>query len=254
MANSTDPLKPLRRPVWRQKLDGLVGTFVTGLLFLLPFIITLMILDWVIRQIAGLFGEETILGTALFGSSALIFGEGALGVWIILFLLVGAIWAVGRAFQNRAKASAQARIDAWIERIPVFGGVYRTVSRITRMIGTRDEHELAAMRPISCRFGSEQAGADVLALLASSKPLFIGGEPRMLVYMPSAPLPMTGALVLVPPENIIEVEGLKVEDLLKYYVSLGTVLPPDLEARTDPALARMLAQERAKRKSEENPS
>ena len=239
----TDPLKPPRRPAWRYRLDDVAATFVTGLVFLLPFILTLMILDWVIRQVAGLFGEDTILGSAITGSSTLLFGEGSFGVLVILAILVFGIWFVGRMFQTRAKQTVEERLDRWVSKIPIIGGIYRPVSQITRMIGMRDETELASMRPIACRFGGKD-GSDVLALLASNKPLIVGGEARMLVYMPSAPLPMTGALVLVPPDSVHEVPGLGVDDLLKYYVSLGTVLPPDLEARSDPALAAIIAAER----------
>ena len=234
MTDQSD-LTPPHRPDWRARLDRIAGTFLTGLLFLLPFIITLMILDWVIRQIAGLFGTDTILGSAITGSSALIFGEGSGGVLVLLALIVFGIWAVGRLFQNRAKKSVQDRVDGWIARIPVVGGVYRPISQITRMIGMRDQTELASMRPIACRFGGED-GADVLALLASTTPIVIGGERRMLVYMPSAPLPMTGALILVPERSVVEVEGLAVEDLLKYYISIGTVLPSSFAAKARPSL------------------
>lgn len=243
MSRSTDPLKPPRRSPWRTAIDEVAATFFTGLLSLLPIIITVMIVDWVIRQIAGLFGEDTILGSAITGSSHFLFGEGWFGVFVIFCLVLAAIWFAGRVMQTRARASMEERFDRWIDKIPVIGGIYRPIAKITRMIGMREEQELAAMRPISCRFGGEN-GSDVLALLATPKPLFIGGKPRMLVYMPSAPIPMTGALVLVPPENVVEVPGLALEDLLKYYVSLGTALPPELEARTDAALARMIAEER----------
>ncbi|MEE4349626.1 MAG: DUF502 domain-containing protein [Pacificimonas sp.] len=223
-----DPLKPPRRTPWRDTLDRTIGTFLTGLVFLLPIIITLMILDWFIRQIGGLFGEDTILGTAIFGSSTLIFGDSVVGIWIIFALVIAAIWGAGRLFQKSAQRSIQERMEGWVSRIPIIGSIYRPVSQLTRMLGMRDEHELASMRPIACRFGGEN-GVDILALLASSTPVQVGGKPRMLVYLPSAPLPMTGALMLVPKDNVVEVEGIGVDDLLAYYISLGTVTPDALD-------------------------
>ena len=253
MNTPPDPLKPPPRPPWRAKADDVVGTFLTGLIFLLPFILTLMILDWIVRQIAGLFGEDTILGSAITGSSTYLFGEGSFGILVILGILLVVIWFIGRLFQHRARDSVQARFDGWIDRIPIIGSIYRPVAQLTRMLGKRDTGELSSMRAVAVRFGgpgnaagedAPDGGADVLALLATDKPLFIGGRPRMLVYLPSAPLPMTGALSLVPPENIVEVPGLGVDDLLKFYVSLGTVLPGDLEARTDRTLSRLIEKER----------
>ncbi len=222
-----DPLKNDRRPIWRERLDRAVGTFLTGLLFLLPFIITLMILDWLIRQLAAFFGAESLLGSAITGGSAMIFGEKAFGVWVLLAIVIGLIWGVGRLFQTRAKKSMQDRIDGWIDRIPLIGSIYRPISRITRMIGLRDENELAAMRPVAVRMGGH-GGADVLALMPSAEPVMVGDEERILIYMPSAPIPMTGFLTLVARENVIEVEGLAVDDLLKFYISIGTILPDEL--------------------------
>ncbi|BBE33599.1 DUF502 domain-containing protein [Sphingosinicella microcystinivorans] len=228
-----DDLPEPPRPPWRIALDRIVAQFLTGLLFLLPFILTLMILDWLVRQVAGLFGEETLLGSALTSGGAFIFGDGTVGFWLLLIFVVAGIWGVGFAFGDRARRSIDRRLDAIIGRIPVLRDVYRPVSKLVRMLGTKNESDLAAMRVIACRFGDR--GADVLALLASPDVLRVGGEERMLVYLPSAPLPMTGGLVLVPPSSIIEVTGVTVDELLKCYISLG-MLSPDALKGDAPAL------------------
>jgi uncharacterized membrane protein len=229
--NRIDDLPEPPRPPWRIAFDRIVGQFLTGLLFLLPFILTLMILDWLVRQVAGLFGEETLLGSALTSGGAFIFGDGTVGFWLLLVFVVLGIWGVGFAFHERARRSIERRLDAIIDRIPVLRDVYRPVSKLVRMLGTKSENDLAAMRVIACRFGDR--GADVLALLASPDIMMVGGEERLLVYLPSAPLPMTGGLVLVPPASIVEVSGVTVDDLLKCYISLGMLSPEAL--RNTPA-------------------
>nr|WP_255536324.1 DUF502 domain-containing protein [Pacificimonas pallii] len=163
----------------------------------------------------------------------MIFGESSFGIWVLLALVIAVIWGIGRLFQTRAKKTMQERIDSWVDKIPIIGGIYRPISRVTRMIGLRDENELAAMRPVAVRFGGPD-GADVLALLPVADTLIVGGEERLLVYMPSAPIPMTGFLTFVPKENVIEVEGLAVDDLLKFYISVGTVLPEELLPKKQP--------------------
>ncbi|MGB7406414.1 MAG: DUF502 domain-containing protein [Pacificimonas sp.] len=229
MAEDPDARPPRSR--WRDISDSFFGTFLTGLLFLLPFIVTLMILDWVIRQVAGLFGTDTILGSAITEGSALLFGENNFGILVLLAIIMAAIWLVGRLFQTRAKRTFQDRIDGWMEKIPLIGGIYRPISHLTRMLGSHDKTELESMSPIAVRFGNEDPAkaADVLALLANPKPVHVGGQPRMLVYMPSAPLPMTGFLFLVPAENVVPVEGVAVEDLVKFYISIGTAAPSALK-------------------------
>jgi uncharacterized membrane protein len=82
------------------------------------------------------------------------------------------------------------------------------------------------MSVVSCRFfGAGEAGVDVLALLASQQLYIVAGERRRLVYLPAAPIPMSGGLVFVADAAITPVPEMKVDDLLKIYVSLGALAP-----------------------------
>lgn len=220
------PIPPTDRPAWRVAADHAAATFLTGLLFLLPFILTLMILDWLARQVAAIFGPETLIGSVLTSGGTLIFGDAAIGFWLLLAFVVVGIWAVGFTFGERARRIIDRRLDSFIDRIPILRNIYKPVAQIVRMMGVKDENDLAKMRVVACRFGVN--GADVLALLASTAPVLVGDEERLIVYLPSAPIPMTGGLVLVPASSIIEVTGVTVDDLMKLYVSLGTLTPPTM--------------------------
>ena len=81
-------------------------------------------------------------------------------------------------------------------------------------------------------FGSGDTAVDVLALLASQQLYLISGERRRLVYLPAAPIPMSGGLVFVSDTAITPVPDMKVDDLLKIYVSLGA-LAPEVIPRAD---------------------
>jgi uncharacterized membrane protein len=78
-------------------------------------------------------------------------------------------------------------------------------------------------------------------LLANQEVYYIGGEPRCMVYLPTAPVPMTGGLVLVPADAVIPVPEMKVDDLLRVYFSLGAlapdILPRILKKAKDPERA-----------------
>ncbi len=65
----------------------------------------------------------------------------------------------------------------------------------------------------------------MLALLASQHVYNIAGGRRRLVYLPTAPIPMSGGLVLVAEAAVTAVPEMKVDDLLKIYVSLGALMP-----------------------------
>ena len=104
--------------------------------------------------------------------------------------------------------------------------IYKPVAQLVRLLGPQqDAGELKAARVVAVRFGT---GSDFLCLLVSPQLFEVGGQPRKLVLIPTAPVPMGGAMLFVPPESVVEVPGIGLEDLMKFYVSMGTALPPGL--------------------------
>jgi uncharacterized membrane protein len=79
------------------------------------------------------------------------------------------------------------------------------------------------MTPVWCFFGGEP-GAVVLALLPSAKPVAIGAEEYVGILVPSAPVPVGGALIYVPQSWIRPAAG-GVEELMSVYVSMGVTAP-----------------------------
>jgi uncharacterized membrane protein len=87
--------------------------------------------------------------------------------------------------------------------------------------------DLGAMSPVWCVFGGD--GAAVLALAPSPQPLQLDGRDYRAVLIPTAPVPIGGALIYVPAEWVRPAE-IGVERLSAIYVSMGmnppTAPPP----------------------------
>lgn len=92
--------------------------------------------------------------------------------------------------------------------------------------------DLATMSVVMCRLGGRH-GADVPAFLASEKVYEVAGERRLLVYLPTSPLPAWGGLVLVPDACVIRVPAMEADALIKLYLSFGVLAPGVM-----PSLAR----------------
>jgi uncharacterized membrane protein len=58
-----------------------------------------------------------------------------------------------------------------------------------------------------------------------------------MIYLPTAPVPMTGGLILVPDACVVPVPELKVDDLLRIYFSLGALAHDTLPRELKPVLA-----------------
>ena len=124
--------------------------------------------------------------------------------------------------QTRARDGVEKWLDGLIGRIPVLGGLYRPVAQMVRMVGRAPSGQPQGMSAVAVRFGAD---VEVLALLASPKLFDLGEGPRRLVLIPTAPVPVGGALLFVAAEAVRGVPGLGADDLAKLYVSMGTIAP-----------------------------
>jgi uncharacterized membrane protein len=212
---------------WR---TSVLGSFLAGLLFLLPIILTIFVIAWIINFVRGAIGPGTILGDLLTQGGNYLLGrnQDTLAFWLGIGIALTGIWLLGLIVKTQAKSIIQNYLDRLFSRVPLIRSIYSPVSRVVRLVtdrGTGGAGDLSSMSVVSCRFGSGDTSVDILALLASQHIYNIAGERRRLVYLPTAPIPMSGGLVLVPENSITAVPEMKVDDLLKIYVSLGALAP-----------------------------
>ena len=213
---------------WR---TSVIGSFLAGLLFLMPIALTVVIVAWIVNLLRGVIGPGTVLGDLLTRGGNYLLGlpnQDTLAFWLGVGIALVGIWLLGLIIKTRAKHIIQDYLDRLITRVPLIRSIYSPVSRVVRLATDRGNGapgDLSSMSVVSCRFGGADNGVDVLALLASNHVYNIAGERRRLVYLPTAPIPMSGGLVLVAEGAVTSVPNMKVDDLLKIYVSLGALTP-----------------------------
>ncbi len=228
--------------LWR---NTFTTTFLAGLVLLLPIVLTILIVAWIIDVLRAALGPGTFLGNLLTTSGTTIIGQGydTLAFFLgILIALIG-IWLLGIIARSAAQKSIESSIDRIFTKLPIIRSIYNPISRVVRLATDKTTGDFSGMTVVSCRFGGRN-GVDVLALLANQDVYYIGGEPRCMVYLPTAPIPMTGGLVLVPEEAVVPVPQMKVDDLLRIYFSLGALasdtLPRTLKDASDPERAKKI--------------
>lgn len=213
---------------WR---TSVIGSFLAGLLFLLPIVLTVSIVAWIVNLVRGAIGPSTILGNLLTWGGSFLLGlsnQDTLAFWLGVGIALAGIWLLGLIVKTGAKHIIQDYVDRLLTRVPLIRSIYNPVSRVVRMAtdrGPGGHGDLSSMSVVSCRFGGGGNAVDVLALLASQHIYNIAGERRRLVYLPTAPIPMSGGLVFVSEAAVTAVPEMKVDDLLKIYVSLGALTP-----------------------------
>ncbi|WP_448585010.1 DUF502 domain-containing protein [Thermaurantiacus sp.] len=213
----------------------LAGFFLTGLLFLLPLILTVVALAWVVGQLGAVFGPETFLGGLIAGLGRVVtLGAAgtATGFWFGLLVLLAGVTLLGILVQSGAKGLLERSVDGLFSRLPLVGKLYQPFAQLVRTMGGDSREEMAAMAVVSVRFGD---GAEALALLASPEVFDLGNGRSRLILIPTAPVPVGGALLFVPEANVRVLPGLRFDDLAKFYISMGTVGHPSLFAGARPA-------------------
>ena len=201
--------------------------FLTGLLAALPLLLTIFITAWLLALINRYLGPSSAFGSFLIslglGGETSEFVTYLIGLGVIIV----AIYTLGLIVQSRMGAWIATLFDRMIRRIPVISNLYDVSSRFVSIVDTGSGDSIKSMSPAWCFFGGKP-GAAVLALVPSKTPLSIAGEDYLGVLIPSAPVPVGGALIYVPVAWIEPAEG-GIDELMSVYVSMG-ITPPTTDA------------------------
>lgn len=204
-------------------MKRIANVFLAGLLALLPVAVTVAVAIWLVDLIATYAGPGSTFGGILTSLGLTINKSSATPYVAGLLFAVGIVYLVGLLVESRIGQWAAELIDSVLRRIPVVSQIYGLSKTFTSIVDTQKGESLKGMTPVWCFFGGE-AGAAVLALQASPKPISLGGQDYLSILIPSAPVPFGGALIYVPATWVKPAEG-GVESLMGVYVSMGVTAP-----------------------------
>ena len=217
----------------KRGFNSILGTWVAGLLALLPLILTVSLVAWFVNLLHTHLGPGSLTGRffALFGQP---FTEHPALEYIIGFLVLAAvIYPLGLVAQSRLQKPLLAFAERIIRRVPLVGKLYTLADRFVGLLDQKQDADLAAMSPVWCLFGGE--GIAVLALLPNPEPVQIDGRSYVAILVPTAPVPIGGGLLYVPREWI-RPAGIGVDKLTSVYVSMGIVLPTAVQPGQSPRI------------------
>jgi uncharacterized membrane protein len=218
---------PAARYTGRQRhvpMTKLLRPFIAGLFVVLPVVLTIALLAWVVNFVYGFVGPGS-----LFGRGLVAIGIGFVSSQIVAYLIgigivLAAIYLLGLMVETSVRQRLGHLIDTLLHRIPLVGNIYDLAKQVVAIVDRKDGDALQSMRPVWCFFGGEGSAA-VLALCPLPNPIMIGEEPYTAVLVPSAPVPVGGALIYVPTKWVKPAE-IGVEMLTSIYVSMGMTPPP----------------------------
>lgn len=209
-------------------MSRLFRIFLGGLLVLLPLFITIAIVIWLGQFLYAYAGPNSWLGTFVIslglGLTASIYASYALGLLIVLT----AILLLGYVVESGARPLLIGWVEQLLDRIPIVSQILEVAKKIVGVFAQDRASDLKNMQPVWCFFGGDK-GAAVFGLMPSVKPVMMKGEPYVGVMIPSAPVPIGGALVYVP-RKWVEIADGGVDTLMNVYISMGVLPPPEIVA------------------------
>lgn len=190
--------------------------FITGLLVLVPVVITF----WVISSLIQTMDQSLLLlpedwrPKKLFGFS--MFGLGALLTLIVIFV-------TGLIATNIFGQQIIMLWESMLSRVPVVKSIYSSVKQVSDTIFSDSSN--AFRQALLIEF--PRKGVWTVAFLTGEP----GGDVKnhlqgdfVSVYVPTTPNPTGGYFLMLPKDEVVELD-MSVDQALKYIISMGTVEP-----------------------------
>lgn len=215
-------------------MGRIIRIFLSGVLALLPIMVTVMVTAWVASLVASYAGPGSFLGNLITSLGLNVYGSSTIAYFIGLGIILAVIFVLGLLVESGLRSWISNSFDWLMMRIPLVSNVYDLSKRFVAIVDRGDEDSLKSMSPVWCFFGGEGSAA-VLALMPSHEPVEIGEHRYVPVLVPSAPVPFGGALIYVPADWIRPAEG-GVERLMNVYVSMGVTPPKNMSAKGSSAI------------------
>ena len=191
--------------------------FITGLLIWVPLAIT----AWVLSLIASVADQSLrLLPESVQPHNIL--GFDIPGAGVVLTLLI--ILATGVLTANFIGQRLVIWWEILLARIPVVNSIYNSVMQVSDTLfsssGNAFRKALLVQYPRqgswTIAFLTGKPGGDVVNHLDGD---------YVSVYVPTTPNPTSGFFLMLPKQEVIELD-MNVDDALKYIISMGVVAPP----------------------------
>jgi uncharacterized membrane protein len=214
-------------------MQRIMRVFLAGLLALLPLIATIAATIWLVNFAIQYIGPDSMFGSLLTSIGLGLDQKGPAPYLGGLIFMLGIVYIFGLIVSTSLGPWFHTLVDSLLLRIPIIGSLYQMSRRFVAVMDPSDEGGIKNMTPVWCFFGGD-GGAAVLALLPSATPVHLGSSDYVGILVPSAPVPVGGALVYVP-EDWVKPAEVGIDQLVSIYVSMGmtppTSIPPSTSAQ-----------------------
>ena len=209
--------------------------FYTGLIALLPIVLTVYIFNWIVGIMMSLLGNSFV--TIIIKNILLVFVEEGdmdyyfqlLVYFISLVTMIIGTCLVGFTLKIVFFAKIIKKAKELFIKIPLIKQVYTTISQIIEVAVY--DREKSYQKVVMVEY--PRKGIYSIGFLTSEDNFLIGSaigreEKVYNVFIPTSPNPTSGMFIVVP-ESEVKILDIKIDDAIKLIISGGVILPEKKE-------------------------
>ena len=200
------------------------ANFLTGFFIVLPAVISFAVIKWVFGTVSSV--TDLLL---FFLPKDITHQDGGKGDVLWYWSLVALVLAVlltsllGRMARNYFGRKLIEWSDGIMLAIPLFNKVYAAIKQVNEAFSSGSKNSFKTV----VRVEFPRPGIYSIGFLTSEEQhstVFKTSENLVCVFIPTTPNPTSGFMVLVPSEQVTQLD-MSVADGVKYIVSLGSISP-----------------------------
>ena len=205
--------------------------FYTGLIALLPIVLTVYIFNWIVGIMMSLLGNSFV--TIIIKNILLVFVEEGdmdyyfqlLVYFISLVTMIIGTCLVGFTLKIVFFAKIIKKAKELFIKIPLIKQVYTTISQIIEVAVS--DREKSYQKVVMVEY--PRKGIYSIGFLTSEDNFLVRREEKVYnVFIPTSPNPTSGMFIVVP-ESEVKILDIKIDDAIKLIISGGVILPEKKE-------------------------
>jgi uncharacterized membrane protein len=193
--------------------------FVSGLVAILPLVVTVYVLVWVYNSSAGILTNLM----RLIGVQPPTWLMPLLPV-VGIFLTLALIALVGLLVGNFVGKQLLSYLERSLNRIPIVGYIYKSVQQISSTLF--NQQEVSFSRAAVIEYPRKGLYTLCFVIQEARRKLPPLPEGYTVVLVPTSPVPASGMVIVVPTPEVIVLD-ITIEEALRYVVSGGFLLPEE---------------------------
>jgi len=178
--------------------------------------------DWQLDEVVDASGLPERAGDIPFSE----YVEGIAPHWLGFLLALVLVFAVGILFRGYLGRQVLKGLEALIQQIPLIKVIYPYAKQVTEFF-FEEKNKIEYETAVAVEY--PRMGIWSLGFVTSSgfKTVSeVAGEEVVAIFIPSSPTPITGYTILVPKNTVIPLD-LSVDEVLRFTISAGVILPPN---------------------------